>query len=234
MPMNASAGTAARATAALAGLGATEIAPRVWRWTAFHPQWHDDVASVALVGGDDLVLVDPLLPNQRRAQEFWRLLDENTSERRRPLKIAVVLTVYWHRRSACQIVSEHPGAVTANLWVHEDGKDRIDCPVTRPFRPGDRLPAGLIAMPTARGAEIVLWLPRARALITGDVLLGGKRKPLRVCPKSWLPGQITRRDLARSLQPLLALPVQRVLCSHGEPIVVDAHATLAAAIRDAA
>jgi len=43
-----------------------------------------------------------------------------------------------------------------------------------------------------------------------------------------------RHELARSLEHRRALPVERVLCSHGEPILGDARAILAAAIAEAA
>ena len=214
-----------------AAFGATRVVAGVWRWTAFHPEWREDVASVAVAtGGGELVLVDPLLPGAQAARKaFWRALDGWLGERAGTL--AVVLTVFWHRRSACEIVERY--GERATLWAHERERERIGCVVDRPFRPGDALPGGLLACSTARGGEVVLWLPPARALIVGDVLLGGKRKPLRVCPNSWLPGRVKRADVARSLEHLLALPVERVLCSHGEPVVDDAHAALAAAIHDA-
>ena len=64
----------------------------------------------------------------------------------------------------------------------------------------------------------------AKALAVGDVVLGAGAKPratddpLRLCPERWL-GQATHDDLRKSLDPLLELPVQRVLVSHGEPVL---------------
>ena len=58
----------------------------------------------------------------------------------------------------------------------------------------------------------------------GDVLLGAGAKPgataerLRLCPERWL-GVRTHADLRRTLLPLLELPVQRVLVSHGAPVL---------------
>src|SRR5215216_4384538 len=117
--MKARDGAGAGCAAALAALRATEIAPRVWRWTTFHPQWRDDVASLGLVGDDEFVLVDPLLPDQQVARaRFWRTLEETATKH--PLELAVVLTVYWHRRSACVIVSRYTHTAAATLWVHDD------------------------------------------------------------------------------------------------------------------
>ena len=52
-----------------------EISPRVWRWTARHPEWHGqhewthEVASFALASESTLVLVDPLLSADADAAE---------------------------------------------------------------------------------------------------------------------------------------------------------------------
>ncbi len=73
-------------------------------------------------------------------------------------------------------------------------------------------------------AEAVYWLPEQRALVVGDVLLGAGAKPratddpLRLCPERWL-GKSTHDDVRRALAPLLELPVEHVLVSHGAPVV---------------
>jgi glyoxylase-like metal-dependent hydrolase (beta-lactamase superfamily II) len=59
--------------------------------------------------------------------------------------------------------------------------------------------------------------------VVGDVLLGS---PLRLCPERWL-GKPTHDDLRVTLQPVLELPVERVLVSHGEPVVSGAAQALA-------
>ena len=64
----------------------------------------------------------------------------------------------------------------------------------------------------------------------GDVILGDGKGGLRLCPQSWLPAGIDHRRLREALKPLLDLPVERVLGSHGEPVVDDAHARLAEAL----
>ena len=63
------------------------------------------------------------------------------------------------------------------------------------------------------------------------MLLGAGAKPrptrdvLRFCPERWL-GKGTHDDLRETLHPLLALPVQRVLVSHGEPVLRAGKAAL--------
>jgi hypothetical protein len=219
-----------REDSALDELGGRRLAPALWRWTAFHPSWREQVGSVALAADDALVLVDPLATgldvDGDAGRRFWRALDRAVEGHGRT--VAVLLTVFWHRRSACEVVERYDG----QLWA-ASGTTDVACEVTHSFAPGDGLPGGVVALDTARGDEVLYWLPEARALVAGDVLLGGKRKPLRLCPQSWLPKGVERRALARSLRPAGELPVELVLVSHGEPVVEAAAETLAAAIADA-
>ena len=95
----------------------------------------------------------------------------------------------------------------------------------------DGLPGGIRVFPTARAAEAVYWLPEQRAVVVGDVLLGAGAKPratdepLRLCPERWL-GKSTHADLRESLRPLLDLPVEHVLVSHGAPVLGGGKAAL--------
>jgi glyoxylase-like metal-dependent hydrolase (beta-lactamase superfamily II) len=108
--------------------------------------------------------------------------------------------------------------------------------VNRPFVAGDALPGGIQAFETARSGEVVYWLPRQRAVVVGDVLLGAGAKPratddpLRMCPERWLGGGATHDDLRESLAPLLELPVSRVLVSHGKPVLRGGARVLADAL----
>jgi glyoxylase-like metal-dependent hydrolase (beta-lactamase superfamily II) len=210
-----------------------EVSPGLWRWTAFHREWKQDVASFALVTDTGLVLIDPLLPDdpgQRR--RHWHWLDAHARGRRQP--VHVLLTVFWHERSTPDVLERYANDPGAQLWAPAQAEAKLSGRVDRTFVGGDQLPAGIVAFDTPRGDEVVLWLPKARALVSGDILLGGKRKPLRVCPQSWLPRTVTRSEVAASLAPLRDLPVSLVLPAHGEPILEDAAAVLARALDDAA
>jgi glyoxylase-like metal-dependent hydrolase (beta-lactamase superfamily II) len=215
---------------ALEELGGRRLAPGLWRWTAFHPSWREQVGAVAIAADDALVLIDPLATGLERdgdgGKDFWRALDRAVEQHARP--VAVLLTVFWHRRSACEVVERYG----AELWA-AGGITGVDCEITNPFAPGDELPGGVVALATARGDEVVYWVPAARALVAGDVLLGGKRKPLRLCPQSWLPAGVDRRALARSLRPAVDLPVELLLVSHGQPLLAGAAEALATALDDA-
>lgn len=181
------------------------VAPGLRRWTAWHPEWKQEVASLALETDDGLVLIDPLEPpaDLRRADH-------------------VLVTVYWHGRSTKELAATHVWASTRSAQPLRNRGIRV----TDVFRAGDELPGGIQALQTARAAEVVYWLPEQRALAVGDVLLGS---PLRLCPESWL-GKPTHDDLRASLRPVLDLPVERVLVSHGEPVLRDGRAALEAVL----
>jgi hypothetical protein len=186
------------------------IAPGLRRWMAWHEEWEQEVGSLALESGEGLIMIDPLRP---------------PAELSRPEH--VLLTVFWHGRSTAQLQPAHvwaPGSVRA---LKNRGIE-----VTDAFTAGDELPGGIAAVQTARRNEVVFWLPDQRAVAVGDVLLGAGAKPratadpLRLCPERWL-GKATHDDLRASLQPLLELPVELVLVSHGEPVLQNGHDELA-------
>ena len=137
----------------------------------------------------------------------------------------MLITIFWHTRSARE-VAEHYGA---RIWAPSRGRaavERRSGLVSDAVRPGGKLPGGVEAFSTARGTEVVYWIPEHRALVPGDVILGG----LRLCPESWLPGKTGLDELRASLRPLLDLPVERVLVSHGEPVLAGGRAALAQAL----
>jgi glyoxylase-like metal-dependent hydrolase (beta-lactamase superfamily II) len=192
-----------------------EVAPGLRRWTRRHPDWEEEVASLAVESDDGLILIDPIDPPRGL---------------RRPEHI--LLTVFWHHRSTGELNAKHvwsPGSARAlaNRGVE----------VTDVFRAGDELPGGVQAFATARANEVVYWLTKQRALAVGDVLLGAGAKPratdepLRLCPERWLGAKATHADLRASLAPLLELPVSRVLVSHGEPILRNGKRALTRVIR---
>ena len=180
-----------------------EVAPGLRRWTAFHDHWEEDVGSLALESDDGLILIDPIDP-----------------PRDLPRPDHVLLTVFWHNRSTADLRAKRVWAPTRSAQpLRNRGVD-----VTDAFTTGDELPGGVQAFQTARVSEVVFWLPDQRAVVAGDVLLGAGAKPratndpLRLCPERWL-GKATHADLRRTLEPLLDLPVQRVLVSHGKPVL---------------
>ena len=211
-----------------------EIAPGFWRWTALHPDWTPDeggpegweqeVGCVYYEAPDAVVLIDPLVPREDE-ERFFAALDRDVERAGRP--VAVLLTVFWHRRSAREIVERYDGA---SLWAHELAVERIGEQVTNPFAVGDPLPGGVEAFGTDRRDEVLYWIPEHGALVSGDVLLGADDGGVRLCPDSWLPEEVRGPAFRQSLRYLLDLPVQRVLVSHGRPVLADGYTALAQAL----
>jgi glyoxylase-like metal-dependent hydrolase (beta-lactamase superfamily II) len=177
------------------------------RWSAYSEHWKEDVGCVAVETAGGLVFFDPLSPPPELGAPDHTFV-----------------TVFFHARDA-----------RGRVWAPTRMVRRLairGVRVTDPFEPGDELPGGIVCIPTARDGEVVYWVPTERALIVGDVLLGAGAKPratdepLRLCPQRWL-GAKTHDELRASLRPLLELPVEQVLVSHGEPVLAGGREALA-------
>jgi hypothetical protein len=197
-----------------------QIAPALWRWTAPHPDWQPasgeddvnnwerDVGCVLFESRDATVLIDPLVPD-----DGWDALDRHVRERGLP--VVLLITVKWHRRSADEVLAR---------WDAREPQE------------GDALPAGVERQPIEGAGEAMYWLPEQRALVPGDRLIGkndGGTQTLRMNPDSWmddLEPPLKQAGLAARLRPLLDLPIERVLVSHGVPVLDDGLATVRAAI----
>ncbi len=198
-----------------------EVAPGLRRWTARHEEWRQDVGCVLYEAPDALCLIDPLVPPGKR-RGFWAMLDGDVERLGCP--VHVLVTVYWHTRSAREVVERYD----ARLWAHAKAKATVARragAITDLFEAGDPLPGGIEPF-LARGSEVVYWIPQHRTLVTGDVVLGAKGGGLRLCPESWTPRGGGHAKVRENLRPLLDLPVERVLVSHGEPVLEHGHAAL--------
>jgi len=203
-----------------------QVEAGLWRWTAYHEEWEQDVGCVYHEAGNEVVLVDPLVPADE-PERFWAALDRDVG--RVGGTVHVLVTVFWHTRDTAAMVERYG----ARVWAPTRGRGAIERragTVTDAFRPDDRLPGGMEAFRTERAAEVVFWIPEHRALVPGDVLLGDDQGGLRLCPPTWLPEKSSVAKVAESLRPLLELPVERVLVSHGEPVLTDGGAALARAL----
>jgi hypothetical protein len=197
-----------------------EIVPGLLRWTAPHPDWNaqatpgssgdwdENVGSVLYELQDAVALIDPLLPCEDRA-EFLHWLDGRIMAR----PVSVLTTTRWHRRDREELAKRY-SSTTSRAW--------------------NAIPPGIKPL-TLRGAgEIVFWLPAAATLVPGDRLIGAEHGRLQVCPESWLEDvHVDRPGLAELLRPLAELPVERVLVSHGEPVLRNGRAELVRAIAEA-
>jgi hypothetical protein len=153
------------------------------------------VACELYIGPADAVFFDPLLPADTHG--FWQWADEQVGGRR----VHVLTTVAPHRRSRREVVARY-GAGTS--------------------RARSNLPAEIVPIVLRGARETEFWIPEHRTLIIGDRILADDDGRLRLCPDSWLRRlrpPLRRRELGQILRQLLHLPVQRVLVSHGKPVL---------------
>ena len=191
------------------------IADGLWRWTGYHEEWKQEVGCVYVETADAVCLVDPLLPPEERGR-FFAALDRDVA--RLGLPVHVLVTVFWHTRNAAELAERYG----AEIWAPSRARAAVERRAgrqVRAFRPGDLLPGRAEAHRTARSNEVVLFLPDYGALVAGDVILGTDDGALRLCPDSWLPDGVDQEALRLSLLPLLDLPVDHVLVSHGQPVL---------------
>jgi len=194
------------------------------RWLAPHPDWDPQAAGGSsgdwpqLVGcvlyelPEIVVLIDPLIPSDRR-EAFLRWLDDLVAAR----AVTILTTIHWHRRSREELAQRYRSH-TSRAW--------------------NVLPAGVERRPIRGAGETLFWLGAAATLVVGDRLIGvqgdAAGHQLRVCPQSWLTRvRADRADVAGLMRPLLELPIERVLVSHGEPVLHGGHLALADALAEA-
>lgn len=206
-----------------------ELRPGFWHWQAPHPDWTPEerwpreVSSYAIDDGGRLLLFDP----QTVPDELIDLAAD-----REPL---IVLTAPWHERDT-RILVQRLGApvytpapdspddlvrkfgVTAEqaaggspdlAWLVARGGGEA-----RLYAPGDRLPFGVEAVLGREANDLILWIDRFGALLSGDTLVDfGNGFQI----NDWLRGGVTRTEVVERLRPLLDRPIEVVLSAHGAP-----------------
>jgi hypothetical protein len=206
-----------------------EVATAVRHWQAPHPDWTPDqrwpreVSSCAIDDGERLLLFDPLsVPDALLGLACDR-------------ESVVVLTAPWHERDTQSLVQTLdvpvfvPPPDTADDLVRKFGVTPEQAGGGSPdvawllagdggkghlYSAGDRLPMGTQAHDGREHNDLVLWVDRVGAVISGDTLVDFGRG-LQI--NDWLRGGVTREQVVERLRPLLALPVEVVLPAHGAP-----------------
>jgi glyoxylase-like metal-dependent hydrolase (beta-lactamase superfamily II) len=209
------------------------LADGLWRWTARHPEWHpgefgSEVASFATTTGDDLLLIDPLLPPE--AEPVFDLIDGRLGRR-----LVILISVPYHVRSSEEIWRRYRDRTECTIWGHAACAKRLrDRKGFREIQLGVPLPSGVSAHAIGRPRrhETPLYIPSQRALVFGDAVAEVDGK-LRV----WATGKVDQRRsrwyhdrFNPTLEPLLELDLDRVLVTHGQPVLAGGRAELRAAL----
>jgi glyoxylase-like metal-dependent hydrolase (beta-lactamase superfamily II) len=208
-----------------------ELDAGLWHWQAPHPEWRSsepwdqNVSSYAIDDGESLLLFDPIAPPSE--------LETLAAER----EAAIVLTAPWHERDAKLLVerldvpvytplpdtaeylmqtygitAEQAGDGSPDLvWLLREGIGEAHL-----YAAGDRLDVGVEAFQGQKPNDLVLWIESRRSVIAGDTLVDfGKGLEIN---ERWLQQQkISREQVLEGLRPLLELPVERMLPTHGAP-----------------
>ena len=182
-----------------------ELAPGLWRWTAPHPDWKagddwEQEVGCVYYEAPGATVLIDPLVPPER-DRFFEALDRDVE--RRGLPVAILLTVPWHERSAPELVERYAAA--------------------------DEPPGGVEPFAVPEVDETLWWLPEPRTLVAGDALLGAVGG-LSVCPDSWLDERSSPASIRAALRPLLGRPIERILVSHGEPVLEDGRAALEQAL----
>lgn len=190
---------------------AVRVADGLWRWTAVHPRWehlpdHErespEVGCVYYEAEDATVLIDPLVPTGEE-DAFFPYLD--TDVERRGLPVVILLTAEWHRRSADELAARYGARI------------------------GGALPTGVEEIPIegADERQVAYFIRPHAALVVCEIFSVDVDGELRVGAS---PALERPDELEASLDRLMELPVERLLVSHGEPILADAKARMAEAL----
>ena len=182
-----------------------EVWTGVWHWEAPHPDWKPGedwdrtVSSYAIVDDDRLLLFDPLaLPSE---------IEELAADR----ETAIVLTCPWHVRDASSLAER----LEATLYVPPPDEGDPNPVEGHVFEAGDKLPVGVEALPGMEPNDLVLWIDSRRALVAGDTLID--RGEGLEFPADWANKDVPPEQILEGLRPLLELPVELVLPTHGAP-----------------
>jgi hypothetical protein len=210
-----------------------QLADGLWRWTARHPEWHPgefgrEVASFAVDAQGALLLVDPLLPPEPDA--VLELVDGMLGER-----LAILITIPYHVRSSEELWRRYRGRTDCSIRGHRACTKRLRSRAGfREIELGVPLPGGVsaLAIGRPRRQETPLYLPSHRALVFGDAVAEVDGE-LRV----WATDRVDERR-ARwyherfnpTLEPLFELDFDRVLVTHGQPVLSDGRGALRAAL----
>ena len=212
----------------------TKLAKGLWRWTERHPEWHPgefgrEVACFAARAGDEALLIDPLLPED--PEPVLALVDEILTDR-----LTILVTIPYHVRSAEEIWRRYRKQAETSIRGHPAAAKRLDDRAGfRELAAGDELPGQVTAyrIGKPRRQETPLLLPSHRALVFGDAVAEVDGR-LRVWSDRKLDDKVERFYRERfnpTLKPLLDLDFERVLVTHGQPVMKDGPRALRSALR---
>jgi hypothetical protein len=210
-----------------------KLSEGLWRWTARHPEWHPgefgaEVACFAAQAGDTTLLIDPLLPPD--PAPVLGAIDETLGDR-----LAILITIPYHVRSSEELWRRYRDDAETTIHGHRAAAKRLkDRSAFREIEPGVPLPGGVTAhtIGKPRRYEMPLHLPSHDALVFGDAVAEADGR-LVVWATDKVDAKVERFYRERfnpTLEPLLELPFDAVLVTHGKPVLKKGKAGLREAL----
>jgi hypothetical protein len=205
----------------------------LWRWTARHPEWHPgdfgaEVACFAAQAGGTTLLIDPLLPPE--PDDVLDTLEAALGDR-----LAILITIPYHVRSSEELWRRYGKQAETTIHGHRACAKRLkDKSAFHAIEPGVPLPAGVTAhtIGKPRRYETPLHLPSHGALVFGDAVAETDGRLV-----MWSADKVDakverfyRERFAPTLAPLLELPFDAVLPTHGQPILTNGKQALQRAL----
>jgi hypothetical protein len=182
--------------------------------------------------GGTLLLIDPLLPeDDAEASDVLGTLDRALEKR-----VAILVSIPYHVRSSEELWRRYRGDAETTIHGHPAAAKRLeDRSAFSEIEPGVPLPGGVTAHPIGkpRRYETPFHVPSHDALVFGDAVAehGGA---LRVWAADKVDAKVERFYRERfnpTLEPLLELPFDAVLVTHGDPVMKGGKQALKKALK---
>lgn len=205
----------------------------LWRWTARHPEWHPgefgaEVACFLAQAGDTTLLIDPLLPPE--PAPVLDAIEATLGDR-----LAILISVPYHVRSSEDLWRRYEGDALVTIHGHPACAKRLKSTAAfQEIEPGAPLPAGATAhtIGKPRRHEMPLHLPSHDALVFGDAVAETDGRLV-----MWASDKVDAKvesfygdRFAPTLEPLLELPFDAVLVTHGQPLMTGGREALRKAL----
>ena len=210
-----------------------QLTEGLWRWTARHPEWHPgefgaEVACFAAQAGDTTLLIDPLLPDD--PSSVLSLIEQSLGDR-----LAILISVPYHVRSSEELWRRYRKDAETTIHGHRACTKRLkDESAFREIEPDTPLPGDVTAhtIGKPRRYETPLHLPSHDALVFGDAVAEVDGR-LVVWATDKVDAKVERFYRGRfnpTLKPLLGLPFDAVLPTHGQPLLTNGKRALKGAL----
>jgi glyoxylase-like metal-dependent hydrolase (beta-lactamase superfamily II) len=180
-----------------------EIVPDVQMWSVPAPDRGYDFNGFAVATEDGTVLIDPPEPGE----DGWGAVD----------MLAPFAGLYVTNRNHSRAAATFRERYGLQVTVHEADAGKLQAGADQTVRGDERLPGDiqLIHAPGKSPGEIAFHVPRSRALIVGDVVIGDPPGELSTYPDAVIDDM---GELYRSAAKLLDYDFDALLLCDGAPI----------------